>query len=254
MIAVLQWVALGACLFCAAWRVPATLRGRNTGLFWAFVLLSVAVGLSLPEIYLVVDAGLGGRNIANLAIRFALYAIFYILAVKFAAAYRSASSARLIRGPVGISLLALISVATLVLFLLSDLPSTSVGLQSYSNQPSVQAYGLLGRLYPAYAAACLIRPTALAAVSAGAAGRKTAATAAGLICSAFIMVLLLTAMQIAAAAVPLVSQLIALLSYTAIVCMALGLSFTWISLRMEQRRKSQGARAGGQLHGWHDAT
>ncbi len=244
MIVVLQWVALGLCLICAGWRIPATLRGRNTGLFWAFALVAVAVGLSLPEIYLVVDAGLGGRNIANLAIRFALYAIFYILAVKFAAAYRSAGSARLIRGPFGMSVLALISVATLVLFLLSDLPITSVGLQSYSNQPSVQAYGLVGRLYPAYTAACLIRPTALAAMSAWAAGRKTAATAAGLISTAFVMVLLLTALQLAAAEITLVSQLIALLSYTAIVCMALGLSLTWISLRMERRRKSQRAGAG----------
>ncbi len=241
MIAVLQWTALGLCLFCAAWRVPATLRGRNTGLFWALVLLAVAVGLSLPEIYQVVDAGLGGRNIANLAIRFALYAIFYILAVKFAAAYRSAGSAWLIRGPLGMTVLALISVATLLLFLISELPITSVGLQSYSKQPSVQAYGLLGRLYPAYASACLIRPTAMAATAAWTTGRKTAATAAGLISTAFIMVLLLTVLQLTAAEIGLVFELIAVLSYTAIVCLALGLSLTWISLLLERRRTSEWA-------------
>ncbi|MCY0906549.1 hypothetical protein [Arthrobacter sp. H14-L1] len=243
MIAVVQWVALGLCLFCAAWRVPATLRGRNAGLFWAFVLLAVAVGLSLPEIYLVVDSWLGGHNIANLAIRFALYAIFYILAVKFTAAYRSSGGARLVRGPLGMSVLALISAATVVLFLISDLPTTSVGLQSYNNQPTVQAYGLLGRLYPAYTAACLVRPTASAARSAWTTGRKTAAIAAGLISAAFIMVLLLTALQLAATGITPVSELIALLSYTAIVCMALGLSLTWISLQMERRRKSQWAWA-----------
>ncbi|MDQ6752648.1 MAG: hypothetical protein M3017_04355, partial [Actinomycetota bacterium] len=77
MIAALQCLALGLCLASAIWRLPAALKGRNAGLFWVFVLLTLAVGLSLPTIYLPVDGVLGGRNFANLLLRFALYAIFY---------------------------------------------------------------------------------------------------------------------------------------------------------------------------------
>ncbi|MDJ0358091.1 hypothetical protein [Paenarthrobacter sp. PH39-S1] len=224
MIAVLQWVALTLCLMCAAWRLPAAFKGRNAGLFWAFLLLSVAVGLSLPSIYLRADALLGGRNLANLAVRFALYAIFYILAAKLAGAYRAAHGQRLIRGPVGVSVLVLIAAGTLVLFLLSDLPVSSTGLAAYSDQPTVRAYALAGRLYPAYAAACLLRPSAHAALTAG---RRIERVAAALICSSFAMVLALTALQVASLPVFL---LIDLFAYGAIVCMAVGLALVWISL------------------------
>ncbi len=232
MIAVLQWVALGVCLVCAAWRLPATIKGRNVGLFWAFLLLSVAVGLSLPSIYLPVDALLGGRNFANLAVRFALYAIFYILAAKLAAAYRSPVGVRLIRGPIGISALVLIAAGTLALFLLSDLPVSSTGLKGYTDQWSVSAYALAGRLYPAYAAACLLWPSAHAA-RAGA--RRIERISAGVICCSFTMVLLLTALQLTALRVFLLMDM---LSYGSIVCMAAGLALVWISLRRTPQRNA----------------
>ncbi|HEY8295209.1 MAG TPA: hypothetical protein VIG41_07715 [Micrococcaceae bacterium] len=235
MIAVLQWLALGLCVVCAVWRLPAALRGRNVGLFWAFALIAIAVGLSLPIIYVPVDAVLGGRNFANLVLRFALYAIFFILAAKIAAAYRSARSRRLIRGPVGISVLILVSVGTVVLFLLSDLPVSSAGLTGYGDQLAVSAYVVAGRLYPAFAAACLILPTARAVRSGYRTGERVAA---GIICSSFCMVVLLTVLQLAffRVAAPGVSAVIGVLSYGSIVCLAVGFALLWISLASRRRR------------------
>ncbi|HEV7167057.1 MAG TPA: hypothetical protein VGN49_03715, partial [Micrococcaceae bacterium] len=185
MITVLQWVALGLCVACAAWRLPAAIRGRNASLFWAFLLIAIAVGLSLPAIYLPVDGLLGGRNFANLILRFALYAIFFILAAKIAAAYRSPRAQRLIRGPIGIAALLLICVGTVVPFLLSDLPVSSTGLAKYLDQVPVGFYIAAGRLYPAYAAACLIVPTAVASRSAR---TRLERAAAACICATFSMV------------------------------------------------------------------
>lgn len=185
MSTVLQWMALAVSLACAGWRLPAAVKGRNTSLFWMFVLLTVAVGLSIPAIYLTVDGWLGGVNVANLLIRFSLYAIFFILASKMAAAHRSRRSQWLIRGPVGLAALGLVAAATLVFFVISDLPVSNTGLAGYSEQWSVQGYAVAGRLYPAYAAAVLVGPTAAAARTAA---RAINRASAALLCLAFIMV------------------------------------------------------------------
>ncbi len=243
MITVLQWVALGLCVACAAWRLPAAIRGRNASLFWAFLLIAIAVGLSLPAIYLPVDGLLGGRNFANLILRFALYAIFFILAAKIAAAYRSPRAHRLIRGPIGIAALLLICVATVVPFLLSDLPVSSTGLAGY-HQFTIELYVIAGRLYPAYAAACLIRPTARASRSAA---TWRAGTSAGLICAAFCMVVLLTLLQVATfrATAPIGGLLMFMniISYGAIIFLAVGLALVWLSIRSQGRKTGNSALA-----------
>ena len=236
MITVMQWVALGLCVACAAWRLPAAIRGRNASLFWAFLLIAVAVGLSLPAIYLPVDGLLGGRNFANLILRFALYAIFFILASKIAAAYRSPRAQRLIRGPIGISVLLVICVGTVVPFLLSDLPVSSTGLLDYGDQFTVSLYVVAGRLYPAYAAACLVRPTAKTARSAR---LRIERVAAGIICASFCQVVLLTVLQVAYfhREEPMgFFTFMNIISYGAIICLAVGLALVWLSIRSQARK------------------
>lgn len=240
MIAALQWAALAVCLVCAAYRLPAASKGKNAELFWAFVLTAVAVGLSLPIIYRPVDGLLGGRNVANLVVRFALYAIFFILAAKLAAAYRSRRSERLIRGPLGVTVLILISAGTIALFLLSDLPTSSTGLTAYAGQSSVTAYALLGRFYPAYAAACLIAPTARAAHTGPAGMRRIAAA---LICAALSMVVAATALQLPSLPVP---TLIDALLYGSVIAMALGLTLVWVALRTARRNAARPRPIGKQ--------
>lgn len=225
MSSAMQWIALGVCLLCALWRLPAALKGRNASLFWMFVLLTGAVGLGIDTIYLPVDALLGGVNIANLIIRLALYAVFFILAAKVAAAYRAPRSLRLVRGPIGLCVLAVIVVATVVFFTLSDVPTSSTGLRGYDDQPSVLAYAYAGRLYPAYAAAVLIQPAAAAGI---AARRAINRISAWLISAAFAMVVALTLVQLTG--LPL-DHLIDFLAYAAILCMAIGMALVWISFR-----------------------
>ncbi|WP_427018567.1 hypothetical protein ACQCSX_08555 [Pseudarthrobacter sp. P1] len=230
MSTVMQWIALGACLACTGWRLPAALKRRNASLFWMFALLSVAVGLGIDAIYLPVDALLGRVNVANLIIRLALYAVFFILATRVAAAYRARRSEWLIRGPVGLTVLAGIAAATVALFLLSDMPTSSTGLRAFAGQPTVQAYVYAGRLYPAYAAAVLIQPTAAAGRTAA---RAINRMSAWLICAAFAMVVLLTLIQVAGLPFLL---LVDFLSYAAILCMAAGMALVWISFRKRSTR------------------
>lgn len=139
-------------------RLPSALRGRNPLLFWAVLMLCIAIALGISPVYLAVDNALGGINIANVIIRFALYAFFLILGAKAAAAFRAPRAGRLIAGPAGAAVLSAVVVATVVLFVLADMPESSPGLRSYSGQLPVILYGLLGRAYPGYVAACLVGP------------------------------------------------------------------------------------------------
>ncbi|MCZ2401873.1 hypothetical protein IV498_01415 [Paenarthrobacter sp. Z7-10] len=240
MIAALQWVALAACLICAVSRLPAAVNGKNVGLFWAFVLAAVAVGLSLRVIYLPVDAVLGGHNLANLVLRFALYAIFFVLASKLAVAYGSLRSQRLIRGSLGLCILIVISAGTLVLFLLSDLPVSSTGLAAYTGQRTVADYALLGKLYPVYAAACLIVPTGRGART-GATGMRR--TAAALICAGLCMVVAATALELPSLPVTTLGHF---LSYGSVIALAGGLTLVWIALRTDRRKAVRPRSIGGQ--------
>ncbi|MHA7273690.1 hypothetical protein ACX80Z_09680 [Arthrobacter sp. TMT4-20] len=155
---VIQWIVLGLCIAFVLLRLPDAIRGRGRGIFTALVLLVIAVGLSLPQIYLPCDRFLGGINIANLIIRLSLYAVFVLLGLRIAAAFRSPRTRWLIVGPIGVTVLAVVVLATVVLFAMSDLPESSTGLFAYGGQETVRLYAEAGRLYPGYVAACLVLP------------------------------------------------------------------------------------------------
>ncbi|WP_312180665.1 hypothetical protein [Arthrobacter sp.] len=158
-----QATALGLAVLLLLLRLPGALRGQNRAMFAGMVLIILAMGLSLPGFYNVADAWLGGQNLANLVLRLTLYAVFVILGVKTAAAFGALGARRLIIGPVGIAALVLTVGLTVYFFAASDLPESSVGLQAYETQLTVQSYASLGRLYPAYVAACLCGPAIAAA-------------------------------------------------------------------------------------------
>lgn len=148
-------------------RLPMAIQGRNPILFWALLAITTAVGLSIPFIYLPVDAVLGGANLANLVLRYATYAMVILVGASAAAGFSSPWARRFITGPFGLAVLILTVVTTTVLFGFCDMPVSSPGLQAYMTQPAVWAYSVTGRLYPAYIAACLVIPALRAAATRG---------------------------------------------------------------------------------------
>ncbi|MBG6190785.1 hypothetical protein IWX64_001737 [Arthrobacter sp. CAN_A212] len=154
----IQWIVLASCIAFALLRLPDAVRGRGRSVFTAMVLLVVAVGLSLPQIYLPIDGFLGGMNIANLLIRLSLFAIFVLLGIRIAGAFRSPRTRWLIVGPLGLAVLGAVVLVTVVFFLVSDLPESSTGLAAFRDQDTVRLYAEAGRLYPGYVAACLVLP------------------------------------------------------------------------------------------------
>lgn len=223
MISVLQWSALAACVVCTMWRFPAMLKGRNRSLFWVFLLMSTAVALSLPAIYLPIDGLLGGANIANVILRLSLFGAFFLLAGKVAAAYNSQSAYYLVRGPIGVAVLLACSAGIWITFFIADTQGSSTGLSGIPAQKSLTVYGWLGFLYMGYAAGCLVVPTAKAVFS----PRKFLdRAAAALMCLGFILVCLDVPLQIS---VIYVDALVKVVSFTSILCITSGLALVWMS-------------------------
>lgn len=223
MITALQWIALAACLACTVWRFPSMLKGRNRGLFWVCAMASVSVALSTEAIYVPFDALLGGENLANVVLRLSSFAVFYFLAVKVAAAYGSPRSINLIRGPIGLSVLTACSLGILITYFLSDLSGSSTGLGGFGRQPSVLAYSWFGKIYPAYASACLLLPTAAAALSTRPLIDRAAASS---LCVGFFLVVTTVPLRL----LPLTSGFILkLASFGSILFIAAGFVIVWVS-------------------------
>ena len=220
---ILQWVALAVCLGCTIWRFPTMMRGRNRGLFWAFAMMSVSIGLSIPAIYLPVDGVLGGVNLANVVLRLSLFAVFFLLASKVSAAYNSGIGRTLIRGPLGIAVLVACSVGIWITYFVSELHGSSAGLVGFFDQTSVNVYMWFGKVYLAYAAATLVVPTWRAAFS----GRPAMDRAAALsMCAGFILVCSTAVVQMTPW-----HQLAIMtdLSFASILLVAAGLILVWVS-------------------------
>ncbi|GAB3542971.1 hypothetical protein GCM10027403_36480 [Arthrobacter tecti] len=232
--ATIQWVALILCVVFAAIRLPDALRGRGRGVFLVLVLFAVAVSLSIAPIYLFVDQLLGGVNVANLIIRLSLYSIVILLGMRCAAAFRSRRAQKFIAGPAGIAALALAVVVTVVLFVVSDLPESSTGLRGFTDQATVVWYQNMGRLYPAYVAACLLVPTA--AEMGNRLSRPVHRLASGLIFAGFFMVLIFAILNL----LPLsLGRAGVLLSFGSIVLVTTGLTMIWASRRRAAKETSR---------------
>lgn len=223
MIAALQWTALGTCLACTIWRVPSMVKGRNRGLFWVFLMASVCVALSIPALYLPFDALLGEANLANVILRFSSFAVFYLMAVKVATAYNSPSSLNLIRGPIGRAVIAVCSLGILATYFFSDFNGSSPGLVGFGSEPMAVAYMWFGMSYPAYASACLVRPTARAVLSNRPAIDRSAASC---LCIGFFLIFLTVPLKL----LPLQDDFIVeLVSFGSILFVSAGFVVVWLS-------------------------
>ena len=237
MTSIVQWAALIACLACTVWRFPAMLKGRNRGLFWIFAIISLCVGLSVPAVYEPVDGLLGGINVANVLLRLGLFAVFFLLATRVAAAYNSPLAGKLVHGPVGLAVLAICSLGIWISFFLSEKGATSTGLSGLADEPALAAYMWFGKAYMAYAAACIVVPTARAAFSLRPVLDRAAAL---LICIGFVLVLATVPIQL----FPDTSHpLQKLVSFSAILFVAAGLSLVWLSFIRRPKYPEARARA-----------
>ncbi|RJU02139.1 hypothetical protein D6T65_05915 [Arthrobacter frigidicola] len=229
----IQWAALLLCVLGALLRVPGVRRGRGRMIFAALVLMSIAVALSLPPIYLPVDGVLGGWNAANLVIRLSLYAVVVLLGLRMAAAFDAERVRALIVGPVGISVLLLTVAATLVLFALSDLSESSTGLARYHGQQTVERYADIGRLYPGYVSACLVVPAAAGSLHSG--SRPAHRLACFLLAAGFFSVACFAVLELFQGLDLGVFEVV--LPFGAILLVVSGLTLIWFSRRRGRPRQ-----------------
>ncbi|MDP9983421.1 hypothetical protein J2W14_002842 [Pseudarthrobacter oxydans] len=234
MIAILQWTTLAVCALVAIARIPSALRGENRSIFGVFVLSTVAILLSIDVSYRSIDAWLGSENYTNLILRFVVYGTVLLAGYRIAKAFAARKSVRLIAGPAGMAVLAVIGIATVILFLWADTAGTATGLsgvrdRSPQNAALIESYAAAGRLYPAYVAVCILPATFVAM---GQQLPRTIRIGALLLTVAF-------AAMASGSFFPLipseVAYLQAVINYTAVLCLALGLALIWISSLMAKR-------------------
>jgi hypothetical protein len=228
----IQWAALGLCIVCALLRLSDAIRGRGRMIFSAFVLMSIAVGLSLPAIYLPADAALGGRNLANLALRLLLFAVFLLLGVRMAAAFGSPRARRLITGPVGMAALGAAAALTIYFFAVADLTVSSTGLVAHRTEAEVRWYMDVGRSYPAFVAACLVTPALRTAMEP--ATRPMHRAASVLVGVGFLLVLIHTVIKFVAGPSSIAPWGV-LTSFSAVLLVATGLALIWLSRQRAMR-------------------
>lgn len=229
----LQLMAFGLTVLFGLQRLPAAIRGENRGMFYALSLMALGMALSIPFIYLSVDSLLGGVNIANLVLRFIVFAAFLILGTKLAAAFSAPRAQRLIAGPVGFFVLGLAAAAVIVFFILSDLPESSAALRAYEDQDTVAAYGDIARLYQTYVAACLA--PALFVRAADSRMRTDIRISAGLMSLGLSTVIVHTLLSLAVFGLPR-GAWDRTLSYGAVLVVSIGLALIWNVRRIEKKK------------------
>ncbi|MDN3481370.1 hypothetical protein QMA10_05465 [Arthrobacter sp. APC 3897] len=237
---ILQWIAFIVSVFFALLRLPGAVRGQNRGMFFALILLAASMGLSIPAIYLPVDSILGGVNVANLFIRYCLFAVLLILGVKTAAAFGAPRTHRMIAGPAGLAVLGTASAAVAVLFILSDLPESSTALAAYWDQDTVTAYGDISRLYQVYVVSCLIPPLFLC--TADSARRPDIRLSAGLLALGLSVVFVHSLLILSVWNLQLVFW-DRILPNFAVIVISMGLALIWNSRRVAKTRSPQGPLA-----------
>ena len=234
MIAILQWTTLLVCALVAVARIPSALRGENRSIFGVFALSTLAILLSIDVSYRAVDAWLGSENFTNLLLRFVVYGALLLAGYRIAKAFGARKSIRLIAGPVGMGVLAVIGIATVILFLLADTVGTATGLSglrftSPQNAALIESYAAAGRLYPSYVAVCILPATFLAI------GQKLPRT----IRLGALLLTIAFAGMVSGTFFPLIPPeavyLQAVVNYIAMLCFALGLALIWVSSLLAKR-------------------
>lgn len=226
MIEILQWSTLATCGIIAAARIPSALRGENRSLFYIFALMTAAIFLSIEAPYLAVDAALGGINLANLLLRFIIFAAIYFVGIRVTRGFGADHAYRLITGRLGMMVLLVISLVMTALFFLMDTVSSSVGLTETAatnrqNAVLVEYYAAAGRAYPAYVSFALL-PAMVRAV--GSRLPMLVRLAAGLLALGGIAIALTLLFPVVP---PEWGALEFIVNYTAVLCFVLGLALIW---------------------------
>jgi hypothetical protein len=238
MIAILQWTTLAVCGIVALARIPSALRGQNRSLFFLFMLMTLATLLSIDAPYEAVDHVLGGTNMANLVLRFLIFASIFILGFRVARGFGADDALRLITGPIGMAVMGVSSLAVLVVFLMMDTAGSSAGLVEVSgknagNAALVEFYGAAGRLYPAYVTLALL--PAMVRTLASRLPVLVRFSAALLAVGSIAITLSLLSPVIP----PALGFLRFIVNYTAILCLVLGLALIWLGSALARRTRKR---------------
>ena len=161
MIEILQWSTLAVCGLIATARIPSALRGENRTLFWIFALMTLAILLSIEAPYVAIDRALGGFNLANLILRFVIFAAILCVGIRVTRGFGATDGYRLLTGRAGMAVLTLVSLAVVVAFFMIDSDGSSAGLAQTAAKGGTDAmlveyYGAAGRAYPAFVSLVLL--------------------------------------------------------------------------------------------------
>jgi hypothetical protein len=170
MIEILQWSTLAICCAAAVARIPSAVRGENRSLFYIFVLATLAILLSIDGPCIAIDRLLGGTNVANLILRFVIFAVIFFIGLRFIRGFGAHGARRWLLGMPGLLVLGVIAAAMVVFFAMMDSSGSSAGLVAVSqsserNARLVEYYGAAGRAYPAYVSLVLLPAMAKAVAS-----------------------------------------------------------------------------------------
>jgi hypothetical protein len=227
MIGILQWTTLAVCVIVAIARIPSALRGQNRSVFFVYALMTLVILLSIEAPYMAVDQALGGTNLANLLLRFLIFAAIFLLGLGIARGFGAEGAPRRITGPIGMVTLGTASLVVVVVFLMMDTAGSSTGLVGLATKNAhhadlVEYYGAAGRLYPAYVMLALL-PAML---------RTAASRLPGLLrLSAGLMVVgtvAITLSLLSPVIPPSLGILRFIFNYTAVLCLILGLALIWL--------------------------
>ena len=226
----LAWITFGLALALALVRIPSALRGQNRLMLGFFALVALAILLSIEGPYLAIDAALGGINLANLILRFLLYGVCLLLAVRVSRAFNAREAQRILLGPWGLAALALAGAGTVLSFLLLGRMPSSVGLGAGDNQHWFELYSALGRLYPTFTGLVLVRRLVQAARSPG---RPALRGSAALLAAGYILLACTNVFPIMPDSWLAARQA---MNYSAILFLLSGLAVIWVAGLAARRR------------------
>jgi len=239
MIEILQWSTLAVCGLIATARIPSALRGENRTLFWIFALMTLAILLSIEAPYVAIDRALGGFNLANLILRFVIFAAILCVGIRVTRGFGATDGYRLLTGRIGMAVLALVSLAVVVVFLLIDSEGSSAGLARISAKGSTDAllveyYGAAGRAYPAYVSLVLLPAMVRAVRSSLPVPIRSAAFLLAVGAVAIALTLFFPIIPPGWGAAEFV------INYTAILCFVVGLALIWAAKIRYRTQRSAG--------------
>ena len=239
MIEILQWSTLAVCGLIATARIPSALRGENRTLFWIFALMTLAILLSIEAPYVAIDRALGGFNLANLILRFVIFAAILCVGIRVTRGFGATDGYRLLTGRIGMAVLALVSLAVVVVFVLIDSEGSSAGLARISAKGSTDAllveyYGAAGRAYPAYVSLVLLPAMVRAVRSSLPVPIRSAAFLLAVGAVAIALTLFFPIIPPGWGAAEFV------INYTAILCFVVGLALIWAAKIRYRTQRSAG--------------